>query len=209
MNEKKADKRLPASQRREVILDAATRTFVEFGYRGAHMDVIARRADVTKPILYRHFPSKLSLLLAILDRAGEELLGSLAKPVEEGSDWRKTIKNDVKAYLDFVENYGVGYSLIYTVGIIVDQEVAERMAAIRRDAVGIIAQHIRLYVDPEVMPPEEIELIAFMIGGMAERAAFYWTSNEELTRDVCERNLNKGMTSVLAGLPPRRRGHGE
>jgi AcrR family transcriptional regulator len=205
MAEKKKDKRLPASQRRKVILDAATRTFAESGYRGAHMDVIAERADVTKPILYRHFPSKLSLLLAILDRAGEELLSSLAKPVEEGTDWRKTIANDVKAYLDFVEDYGVGYSLIYTVGINVDQEVADRMAAIRRNAVGIIAQHIRLYVDPEVMPPEEIELIAFMIGGMAERAAFYWTSHEEVPREVCERNLVRGMTSVLAGLPARKR----
>jgi AcrR family transcriptional regulator len=205
MTNKKTDKRLPASERRKIILDAATRTFVESGYRGAHMDVIAERADVTKPILYRHFPSKLSLLLAILDRAGEELLNTLAQPVEEGANWRASIENDVRAYLDFVENYGVGYSLIYTVGVSVDQEVAERMAAIRSDAVGIIAQHMRLYVDPEVLPPEEIDLIAYMIGGMAERTAFYWTSHEEVSRDVCERNLIRGMTSVLAGLPAHKR----
>lgn len=209
MADKKKDKRLPASQRRKVILDAATRTFVESGYRGAHMDVIAERADVTKPILYRHFPSKLSLLLAILDRAGEELHNALVRPINEGTDWRKTIENDVKAYLDFVENYGVGYSLIYTVGINVDQEIAERMAAIRRDAVGTIANHIRHYVDPEVMPPEEIDLVAYMIGGMAERTAFYWTSHQEVSREVCERNLVRGMTSVLAGLPPRRRRAGD
>ncbi len=204
-HESKADKRLPASERKKIILDAATRTFVESGYRGAHMDVIAERADVTKPILYRHFPSKLSLLLAILDRAGDELRNALEYPIKEGTDWRKTIENDVKAYLDFVQNYGVGYSLIYTVGINVDQEIAERMAAIRRDAVGIIAKHIRVYVDPDVMPTEEIDLVAYMIGGMAERTAFYWTSHKEVSREVCERNLVRGMTSVLAGLPPRRR----
>ena len=50
---RKADKRLPALQRREVILDAAMRAFVEFGYHGAHMDVIAERSGVTKPILFK------------------------------------------------------------------------------------------------------------------------------------------------------------
>ena len=35
------------------------------------MDDIADRAEVSKPILYRHFPSKLDLYLAVIDERGQ------------------------------------------------------------------------------------------------------------------------------------------
>src|SRR4051794_33270804 len=54
-------KRLPAAQRRQLLLDAAARAFAERGYQGAAMDVIARDAGVTVPVLYDHFPSKAQL----------------------------------------------------------------------------------------------------------------------------------------------------
>jgi AcrR family transcriptional regulator len=44
-------KRLAASERREVIEQAATELFAERGYRGASIDEIARRAGVSAPVL--------------------------------------------------------------------------------------------------------------------------------------------------------------
>ena len=47
--------RLPASERRAALVDAALRTFAEGSYGGATTAEIARKAGVTEPILYRHF----------------------------------------------------------------------------------------------------------------------------------------------------------
>ena len=65
--------RLPRSARRAQLLEAAQAAFVESGYHAAAMDDIADRAGVSKPVLYQHFPGKLELYLALLDKHSEAL----------------------------------------------------------------------------------------------------------------------------------------
>src|SRR6476661_5828022 len=65
--------RLPASERRALILDAAGRLFGAGGYDATRLEQVAAAAGVTKPILYRHFASKQDLYLALLARHGEDL----------------------------------------------------------------------------------------------------------------------------------------
>lgn len=61
--------RLPAVERRQAIVDAASRLFTAGSYDGTTTAEIARAAGVSEPILYRHFPSKLALYLACLEQA--------------------------------------------------------------------------------------------------------------------------------------------
>jgi AcrR family transcriptional regulator len=73
MIEQQPRKRLPRAQRRALIVDAAGRLFAEHGYDGARLDDVAAAAGVTKPVLYRHFPSKAALYLALLERHRRDL----------------------------------------------------------------------------------------------------------------------------------------
>ncbi len=66
--------RLPAAQRREQLLQTAAALFAVRGYAGATTSEIARAAGVTEPIIYRHFPSKRDLFIALIDRTGEMTL---------------------------------------------------------------------------------------------------------------------------------------
>lgn len=52
----------------DIILDAAKRLFCDKGYGAASMDEIAAASDVTKLTIYRRFPSKEALLIAMIDR---------------------------------------------------------------------------------------------------------------------------------------------
>jgi AcrR family transcriptional regulator len=61
--------RLPAVERRQAVLDAASDVFMKASYRGATTAEIARTAGLSEPILYRHFGSKRDLYLACLDEA--------------------------------------------------------------------------------------------------------------------------------------------
>jgi AcrR family transcriptional regulator len=65
--------RLPAAERRELILHAAMNRFGAAGYDATRLDDVAADAGVTKPILYRHFTSKEDLYLAVLARHREDL----------------------------------------------------------------------------------------------------------------------------------------
>jgi len=58
------------AKRRE-ILDQATAMFGEVGYRGASLREIAARCGISHPGLLHHFPTKESLLLAVLEHRDE------------------------------------------------------------------------------------------------------------------------------------------
>lgn len=66
-------RRMPRAQRREQILDAATRAFARAGFSATGLDEIAAEAGISHVILYRHFDSKAALYRAVLDRACQRL----------------------------------------------------------------------------------------------------------------------------------------
>ncbi|MFI6316385.1 TetR/AcrR family transcriptional regulator [Nonomuraea sp. NPDC050556] len=61
--------RMRRAERREQILDAATRAFARAGYTATSLDDVAGEAEITRVILYRHFESKADMYRAVLDRA--------------------------------------------------------------------------------------------------------------------------------------------
>jgi AcrR family transcriptional regulator len=67
------------SNRKEQILDAATRLFYEQGYAGASMSDLARSVGILKGSLYHHFGSKEDLLVHIFAQATEETVAMMAE----------------------------------------------------------------------------------------------------------------------------------
>jgi AcrR family transcriptional regulator len=61
--------RMARVQRREQILDAATRAFARAGYTATGLDDVAAEAGITRVLLYRHFESKKDMYWAVLQRA--------------------------------------------------------------------------------------------------------------------------------------------
>ena len=59
--------RLPRVQRRAQLIDVAMDVFAEDGYAQTTMDEIARRAAVSKPVLYQHFENKRDLFFTLID----------------------------------------------------------------------------------------------------------------------------------------------
>jgi AcrR family transcriptional regulator len=57
-----------AAAQRERILDAAQQCFIEYGFDAASMAGIAQAAKMSAGLMYRYFPSKSAIVLAIIDR---------------------------------------------------------------------------------------------------------------------------------------------
>jgi AcrR family transcriptional regulator len=70
-------RRLPqqarSRQRFSQILDAAAQVFEEVGYEAASTELIAARAQTSIGSLYRFFPDKFSILLALAEQFAEEM----------------------------------------------------------------------------------------------------------------------------------------
>jgi AcrR family transcriptional regulator len=76
--------RMPPSERREQLLDAALEVIAEHGYGGVSMEAVARQAGVTKPVVYDLFSNLGELLRALLEREEGRALAQLAEVMPSG-----------------------------------------------------------------------------------------------------------------------------
>src|SRR6266436_3605970 len=60
--------RMPATERREAVLAAAVTEFAARGLAGTSTEDVARRAGISQPYLFRLFPTKKALFLALVER---------------------------------------------------------------------------------------------------------------------------------------------
>ncbi|MCD2195319.1 TetR/AcrR family transcriptional regulator [Actinomycetospora endophytica] len=68
------------------VLTAALDAFVEFGYHGTTVRIIAARASMSVPGLYYHYPGKQEMLAALLARSLDELLGRSTAAAHDADD---------------------------------------------------------------------------------------------------------------------------
>lgn len=94
-------KRMKADERRAQILDVARDCFVRHGFIGTTTALIAERADVTEPILYRHFPSKLELFFAILEETLDVAVRHFDELAAEAGTGAEKLLAIVRDYPDF------------------------------------------------------------------------------------------------------------
>jgi AcrR family transcriptional regulator len=68
----KGSSRLSSVERREAIVEAVKGVFAEKGFDGATTRELARAAEVSEALLYRHFPSKKSLYAAMTEAYAQD-----------------------------------------------------------------------------------------------------------------------------------------
>lgn len=106
--------RMPAEQRRELVLGEAMAAFAAHGYAGTSTEEVARRAGISQPYLFRLFPTKKALFLALVERCfrrvrdefaaaageltGEEAMTAMADAYEVLLDDRILLLLQMQAY---------------------------------------------------------------------------------------------------------------
>lgn len=99
-----------ARRTREALLDAAARAFVE---RGVHAPVrdIAERAGVGVGTVYRHFPDRAELVVAVYRHQIDECV-ALADELEGSSEPGRALEQWINAFVEFlVTKHGLGVAL--------------------------------------------------------------------------------------------------
>jgi AcrR family transcriptional regulator len=84
---------------RTELLDAARRVFVERGYHGASLDLVAREAGYTKGAVYSAFGSKAHMFLAVYEREVDRRWSRIEEsvhgedfPAEGGHEWFERVR---------------------------------------------------------------------------------------------------------------------
>jgi AcrR family transcriptional regulator len=73
-------------QSQEAFLDAAERLFATRGYRASTMDVIAKEAGYSRGSIYRQFPTRESLVAALVQRTTQRHMARILDRLPEDAD---------------------------------------------------------------------------------------------------------------------------
>jgi hypothetical protein len=198
-NSRSDKSRLPRDERRAILLSAALEVFTAAGYHSAAMDEIADRANVSKPVLYQHFPSKLDLYLAVLDLHIDSLVYELQKAISSTVDNKQRVHVTIDAYFDFIENEGEAFRLLFESDMSVEPQVRERLNRMTYDCAAAVSGVIS---NDTGLPREEAMMLGVGLIGYVQVTARHWLERDgKLTRQQAIELVETLMWRGISGFP--------
>ena len=167
--------RLPRDERRAQLLVAALEVFTAAGYHSAAMDEIADRANVSKPVLYQHFPSKLELYLAVLDLHIDSLVFAIQKAIASNRENSSRVAATVEAYFGFIDSEGEAFRLLFESDMNLEPQVRERLNRMTYDCAAAVSAVISIDTG---LGKEESMMLAVGIIGTVQTTARHWLDRD-------------------------------
>jgi len=167
--------RLPRDERRAQLLVAALEVFTAAGYHSAAMDEIADRANVSKPVLYQHFPSKLELYLAVLDLHIDSLVFAIQKAIASNRENSSRVAATVDAYFGFIDSEGEAFRLLFESDMNLEPQVRERLNRMTYDCAAAVSAVISIDTG---LGKEESMMLAVGIIGTVQTTARHWLDRD-------------------------------
>jgi AcrR family transcriptional regulator len=198
-------RRLPAAERRALIVDAALREFAEHGYEGASMGRIGKAAGVSRSVLYDYFPSKRALFAWLLKETHAALLAHLRERIVAEAPMQERMRAATDAFFAFAESEPAAWMLLFPEHAPIDPRVAadhrrERSASNRLLAELIAPDARRAGIEPSSAVGQAI----FALQQAALHGAVrWWQAHPQVTR---EQLVNAAMALMWSGIGGLERG---
>lgn len=114
------------------ILDAAEEAFAEYGFHGAHMQAIARRAGLSVGSIYNHFGQKEDILHALVEHRVAEMAAALQRTKGDPKDFRELLLVRLERVLVYRERHDAFFAVAIELGILGDEKVGEKVLGSRK-----------------------------------------------------------------------------
>ena len=92
--------RLAPEARRSQLLDSAREIIEQDGLPGFTMEALARRADVSNPLVYKYFTSRVALLSELLEREYQEFADEIALALRSTKTFEEVVRVFVNSNFD-------------------------------------------------------------------------------------------------------------
>lgn len=188
----------PLSERRAArtrdLLAAADRVIARAG-PDVSMQVIAREAGITKPILYRHFGDKSGLYRALAELHTERLLVQLQTALHQPGDRRERVGNAIDTYLGIIEASPATYRFLVHRASAEDPSVHSQVTVFVQRLADELSRGIQRELELPASAAALADTWAHAIVGMVRGAADHWLE----TRQVSRSELVAELTGLLWG----------
>ena len=166
--------RLSAAERREQLLDVTKALIGEQGFHGVSIEAIARRAGITRPVVYAHFEDLDQMLEAMLEREAMRALTQLGTVIPaqlpSGDDRSRALLAALRAYLEVIQSDPVTWRLVLMPPEGAPAVLREQVARGREAVVGALANVVGPGLSPD-RPSPDPPLTARLLSALADEAA--------------------------------------
>jgi TetR/AcrR family transcriptional regulator len=178
----------PASDARNVILEAGLACFAEHGFHGATMRGIAQQAGVSQALVHHHFRAKDDLWRLVGDRITADFLGFMGAAVDPMLSAEDGVRAMLRGYLDYWKQHP--HSFRFNLWRVLEGPRDERLARleqITRHGVAFMQKAQEAGFIRKDMPPG----LALIIGGSLIQ---FWLHSATEVRDALAATGDEGMT---------------
>ena len=165
--------RVPRAVRQRQLVELGEELFLERGFAKASMDEVARRAGVTKPVIYELFGSKDGLFNACLEGLALRLATQIADAARAGTDPESRLRAGGLAFLRFATENRVAYELLY------EGRFSEAAATVRRRQATLILELMR-EMAPDDVDSRELEVAANAVNSAYEGVAHWMWDHPDI-----------------------------
>jgi|TARA_B110000902_G_scaffold136386_1_gene157878 AcrR family transcriptional regulator len=157
--------RLSPEDRREQILDSTQRYILKNGLNSLTMDSLAKLANVSKPLLYKYYDTRLELLQALLLREEARFVKKLRLALANAVNFEQVVYTTVN--LDFDQEVRGD-----VVQILQDQpDIFAALESVRKNRVGSLEKFlVDAVMDISSLPKEDARRV-FLMGSAASKSA--------------------------------------
>jgi AcrR family transcriptional regulator len=174
------------------ILDAAFESFREFGLSRITMEDVASRAGLSRQSVYRYFPSKDSLIVALVSREEEKFLDGVRAAFLEHEDVEAALRASVRFVLGYAREHPLLERLLAT-----DQAVFLPYVTTRAQAALERARDTVLEVLLSREPSADRELLRTVLDGTTRATVSYMLTPSDRSPDQIADAVATLMTAVL------------
>jgi len=192
--------RLHVDVRRRQLLDLALELFAEHSYDEISIDEIAKRAGVSKGLLYHYYPSKRAFYVAAVEEAARQIIedtdidayGEGPEPEPDGQ------RAALKAFIDYVARRRSVYSFLLRSGIGNDPEAAQIIESTREALVRRMMSRLSRFGARTDDPATRLRLRGWL--GFLEATSLDWAERQELEPDALLELLVEMSRPVFAAV---------
>ncbi|CQR53791.1 TetR/AcrR family transcriptional regulator [Paenibacillus riograndensis] len=165
--------------RKALILQAATKSFVQFGYKATTMDQVSKIANVGKGTIYTFFKTKEELFEEILDKASQELTSVMNRLAAEDNTFIQKLFNLLDSILEFRSDHELFVKLAQEVRDIGTVQALEGVKRMEEYALDFLRYQIEQAMERGEVKPCDASVAAFMIFRLYLALTTEWNKEHE------------------------------
>ena len=150
-------------ERKERIIQAATSSFSDYGFKGTTIESVAKIAKVGKGTVYVYFENKEELFDEIVNQTMEQMMTVANEAIQEGLPFHENIRYVLEAILSFRQSHALIIKIVQEARDLQTLEVTETVKKIDEEIIHYLKSLIEQQIAKGDNIKQDPEFLAYLL----------------------------------------------